>query len=137
MEGTIFYCFQRSAKKDLSATAKVMREWWNAFFTPGVSLIFLVTIPGIVAGTYNLRYFPQGSLMWNLCVAGSTFTIGHFAFAPAISKVIMNLCDEKVEKEGKTMDNVQKWLNIHFWRCLFADIPALVCFAYVAFATYV
>ena len=46
MEGTLFYCFQQSAKQDLPTTAKVMRLWWSAFFAPGVSLIFAVTVPG-------------------------------------------------------------------------------------------
>ncbi|KAJ9614266.1 hypothetical protein H2200_002402 [Cladophialophora chaetospira] len=131
MEGTVFYSFQQAAKKDPTATAKVMRSWWNAFFAPGITLIFAVTLPGIFGGTYVLRYFEQGSLEWNLCLAGATFTLGHFAFAPTIARVIYNICDEKIEKQGKTMENVQRWLNIHFWRVLLADLPALVCFSVV------
>ncbi len=133
MEGTVFYSFLQSAKKDPAATAKVMRTWWTAFLPPGVSLIFAVTIPGIFGGTYALRYFEQGSLKWVLCVAGATFTLGHFAFAPTIAQVIKKICSEEVEKQGKTMQWVQKWLNVHFWRVLLADLPALVCFSYVVF----
>ena len=135
LEGTVFYSFQQSAKQDSAATAKVVRSWWTAFLPTGVSLIFAVTIPGIAGGAYALRYFEQGSLKWNLCVAGATFTLGHFAFAPTIAQVIKKLCDEEAEKQGKTMDYLQKWLNVHFWRVLLADLPALMCFSYVAFGS--
>lgn len=134
MEATVFYCFQQSAKQDLPATTKVMRLWWKAFLPPGLTLIFLVTLPGIIGGYYNLRYFPQGSRDWNLCVAGASFTAGHFGFGKTIAGIIANICDERNEKEGKTMEYVQKWLNVHFWRVVLADLPALVCFSYVAFA---
>lgn len=133
MEASVFYSFQQSAKQDPSATAKVMRMWWNAFLPPGLVMIAAVTLPGIAGGTYALRYFEQGSLKWNLCVAGASFTFGHFAFGPTIVNVIKNICDEEVEKQGKTMEYVQKWLNVHFWRVLAADLPALACFCYVAF----
>jgi hypothetical protein len=133
MEGTVFYSFQQSAKTDIAATAKVIRSWWTAFLPPGLGLIFAVTIPGVAGGTYALRYFQRGSLEWNLCLAGATFTLGHFAFGPTIAQVIKNICDEEVEKQGKTMVYVQKWLNVHLWRVLLADLPALICFSYVAF----
>jgi hypothetical protein len=135
METTVFYCFQQSAKRDPRATAKVTRLWWSAFLPPGVSIAFAVIVPGIVGGAYALRFLERGSLQWNLCAAGAAFNLGHFAFGPTIANIIKNICDEGVEKQGKTMEYIRKWLVVHFWRTLFADLPALVCFLYAAFGT--
>jgi hypothetical protein len=132
METSVFYSFQQSAKKDPSATAKVMRLWWNAFLPPGLAMIFAVTIPGIAGGIFALRFYEQGSRMWNLCLAGALFTLNHFTFAPTIAQVIQAICDEDTERRGKTMIYVQKWLNVHSWRVLLADLPALACFSYAA-----
>lgn len=133
VEPTIFYSFLHSAKTDVAATSKVVRLWWTAFLPPGLALIFSTTLPSIVGGAYALRYFQQGGLKWNLCVAGVTLALGHFAFVPSIADRIKNICDEEVEKRGKTLDFVKQWLKIHLWRTLLTDLPALVCFSWVAF----
>ena len=135
MEGTVFYCFQQAAKKDLLSTTKVVRFWWTSFLAPGVSMAFAVTLPGIIGGIYARHHFEQGSLGWNLCIAGATFTLGHFAFGPTIATIIKNLCDEEVERQGKTMEYIRQWLSVHFWRTCFADFPALLCFSYLVFST--
>lgn len=134
VEPTILHCFLQSAKKDLSATSKVVRHWWSSFLPPGLFLVVCTTLPGIIGGSYARRYFPAGSLKWNLCVAGATLNLGHFIFGPVIAQTIKQICDEEIEKRGETMAYVKQWLKIHLWRTLLTDLPALLCFSWVAFA---
>ena len=134
VESTVFYSFLSAAKQDAPATNKVVRLWWTNFLTPGLTTIFGVTLPTIIGGVYALRHLPENSLKWKVCLAGSVFAAGHYAYVYPISQTIENVMDEEVETKGTTIDYVKSWLNIHFWRTLTTDLPALACFGYVAFA---
>lgn len=132
-ETAIFYSFLRAAEHDSPTASKAVRLWWTYFLPPGVSLIFATTIPTIIGGYYTLKDFPHGSYQWKLAVAGITFALGHFVYVPTIASVISGVVDEEVGKRGETMGMVRKWLKIHFWRFLSTDLPALVCFAALAY----
>jgi len=132
LEPTVLYPFLRAAEEDGPATNKVVRLWWANFLPAGLTTIFSVTVPSVVGGIYALRYFARDSLRWKLCLAGATFSAGHFAYGYAISQVIKNIMDEEVEKKGKTVAYVRQWLKVHVWRTLTVDVPALVCFALIA-----
>jgi hypothetical protein len=67
--------------------------------------------------------------------AGATFSAGHFLAVPFIGPVIDGLRDEEVEKKGQTMETLRKWLRIHAWRSFCADLPALLCYIWLVFAT--
>lgn len=133
VEPTIFYPFVKESKDHLSTTSKAVRLWWKNALPLGLATVFSVTLPGIIGGVHNARYFPEGSTKRTLSLAGAAFTLGHFAFVPSISQKIKWACDEEVEKKGQTIEYVKQWLKIHFWRTISTDIPALVCFALVAF----
>lgn len=133
VEPTIFVPFLRAAETDRAATQRVTRLWWNAFLPYGLTTIFGITLPAIGAGIYAARQLPSDSLEWKLYAAGAAFGAGHFLAAPTISKVISNVCDEEVEKKGETREYVRQWLQIHTVRTLAADLPALLCFAYLVF----
>lgn len=134
-ETTIFYSFLRAADHDPANTSKAVRQWWTYFLVPGTSLIFATTLPTIIGGSFALKSFPHGSPKWKLALAGVTFALGHFAFAPPIAATIRAITDEEVEKRGETIGMVRKWLKIHFWRFLSTDLPSLVCFALLAFGS--
>jgi hypothetical protein len=61
-------------------------------------------------------------------VAGLTFAAGHFAFGPFIVPEIGRMCDPKVLEMAKTIDRLERWLTVHFWRTLLTDLPAWACF---------
>ncbi|EXJ82537.1 hypothetical protein A1O3_06350 [Capronia epimyces CBS 606.96] len=133
LEPTIFYPFIKESKDDLAASSKAVRLFWTNWLPLGLAGIFSVTLPSIVGGIYAARYFPEGSPKRSLSLAGAAFTLGHFAFVYPISQKIKWACDEEVEKKGQTIEYVKQWLKIHFWRTISTDVPALVCFALVAF----
>lgn len=133
VEPTIFVPFLRAAKTDRAAAQRVTRLWWTHFTPLGLTTIFGVTLPAIGAGIYAARQLPSNSLEWKLYTAGAAFGSGHFLFAPTIMKVINNVCDEEVEKKGETMKYIRQWLRVHAVRTLVADLPALLCFAYLVF----
>jgi hypothetical protein len=133
VEPTILVPFLKAAEEDLAAASKTVRLWWSNYLPAGLITIFAIVLPTVVSGSYALRYFPQDSLRWKLCLAGTTFSAGHFAYGYSVAQVIKTTCDEEVEKQGKTMDTVRRWLQIHVLRTLTTDLPALACFALVAF----
>ncbi len=133
VEPVVLYSFLQAAKKEHGATSKVIRLWWQAFLPPGLGLIALTTLPSIIGGTYASRQWQQGNWNRNITAAGAVLALGHFAFGPSIADTIKHICDEEVEKKGQTIDYVQQWLKIHFWRTLLTDLPALVCFSWAAF----
>ncbi|KAG9768112.1 hypothetical protein ABEF93_001648 [Exophiala dermatitidis] len=134
VEPTIFIPFIKASKEDLATTSKMIRLWWTNGLPLGLAVVFSVTLPTIIGGIYASRLFPHDSAKRTLCLAGSAFALGHFAFVPTISQTIKNACDEEVEKKGQSIEYVKKWLRVHFWRTLTADLPALVCFGIVAFS---
>jgi len=133
VETTIFVPFLRSAKTDPSATNRVVRLWWDNFLKYGLYTIFSVTLPTTAAALYALLKLPLTTSEYNLFVAGAAFSLGHFAFVPAIANTIQQICDEEEEKKGRTMTHLRGWLRIHAWRTFLADIPSFLCFAYLAF----
>lgn len=133
IEPLIFNSFLAAAKEDAPATNKVVRLWWNNFLIPGTSAVVASTLPSLVGGLYALKHLPENSLRRKLALAGAIFAAGHFAWVYPIAQTIKNVTDEEVEKKGTTMDYVRRWLKIHTWRFLTTDLPALLCFGYVAF----
>ncbi|EXJ78423.1 hypothetical protein A1O1_08823 [Capronia coronata CBS 617.96] len=133
VEPTILYPFVKESKDQLSTTSKAVRLWWSNFLPLRIATVFATTLPSIIGGVYASRYFPADSSKRTLSLAGAAFTMGHFAFVYPISQKIKWACDEEVEKKGQTIEYVKQWLRIHLWRTLSTDIPALVCFALVAF----
>ncbi|KAI1612590.1 hypothetical protein EDD36DRAFT_240706 [Exophiala viscosa] len=134
VESTVLFPFLAAAKEDPPATNKVVRLWWTNFLPPGLTTIFGITIPTVVSGLYALRHLREYSLKWKVCLAGSVFAAGHYAYVYSISQTIKDVMDEEVETKGTTIDHVKSWLKIHLWRTLTTDLPALACFGYVAFA---
>ena len=135
VEGTIFEPFLQSAKSDPKATNRTLRLWWTNYTPYGVCTIFGVTIPSAAAGLYALQKLDRESPQFMGYAAGAAFSLGHFLFVPPIAKTIQAICDENVEKKGETVLYLRKWLRLHAWRTALMDIPALACFAWLAFAS--
>ena len=133
VEPTVFVPFLRAAETDPAAAQRVTRLWWTNYLTFGLTTIFSVTLPAIIAGIYAARQLDSNSLEWKLYTAGAAFGAGHFLAVPAMSKVINNVCDEEIEKKNETMENLRQWLRIHAVRTFAADLPSLLCFAYLVF----
>jgi hypothetical protein len=132
-ETVIFFSFIDASKEDLPATNKVVRIWWSKFLAPGIALAGATILPGALTAAYASRLSPAGSLQQKLLIAGSAFALGHFAFVGPVAKTIESICDEEVEKQGKTIHYVKLWLKIHSWRTMFTDLASLVCFSWAAF----
>lgn len=133
VEPTVFIPFLRAAKEDAPAANRIVRLWWMNYLPSGLVTIFGTCLPSVVGGLYAAQHLPENSLRRRLCLAGSVFAAGHFAYGYTIAQSIKKLVDEEEEAKGKSMDYVRKWLDIHLWRTLTTDLPALVCFAWVAF----
>ncbi|KIW14695.1 hypothetical protein PV08_07479 [Exophiala spinifera] len=133
IEPTIFLPFINAAKIDAPAANKTIRLWWNDYLPAGLVTIFSIGLTGVVGGINAATHFPHYSLSRKLCFAGAAFSAGHFAYGYHISQVIKSVCDEEEEKTGRTMDHVKTWLRVHLQRTLLTDLPALACFAWVAF----
>ena len=133
VEPTIFIPFLKAAENDAAAANKTCRLWWKSFLSLGLSTIFAIVPAGIMLGIYGAWHCPRGTVEWNLFSAGATFSAGHFLAVPTMTTVINNICSEEVERKGDTMLWLRKWLTVHVWRTMFADLPALVCFAWLVF----
>ncbi|KAK5219116.1 hypothetical protein LTR99_006502 [Exophiala xenobiotica] len=126
VEPTVFIPFLQAAKEDAPAANRIVRLWWMNYLPSGLVTIF-------VGGLYAARHLPENSIRRKLCLGGSVFAAGHFAYGYAIAQTIKKVVDKEEVAKGKSMDYVRKWLDIHLWRTLTTDLPALVCFAWVAF----
>jgi hypothetical protein len=135
VEKTVFDAFLESAKTDHANTSRAVHLWWTNYLKAGVATIVSIAITTLAGGVFTTRQLETYSRPWCIAVAGITFGLGHFVFAPTIADVIKNMCDEEEEKNGQTLTWLKRWLRVHRIRTLVADVPAGLCFAYLVFST--
>jgi hypothetical protein len=135
VQPAIFIPFLRASDTDLKATNRVLRLWFGHHTPYALSTVFAVILPTVFAGGYALTKLQHGTRQWNLYAAGIAFALSHFAFVPLIVPPIQHITDEAVERTNGNVEWLKRWLEIHFWRTILADVPALMCFGLLVFRT--
>jgi hypothetical protein len=129
----MYDAFVAASKTDAPAINKALRLFWKHWVPAGMTLILSIGVATLATGVQTVREFDAYSNPWYVAVAGVLFGLGHFAYGGAAMNLMEKLRDEKVEKEGKTVDWQREWLRVHRIRTVTTDIPAVLCFAYLVF----
>lgn len=72
--------------------------------------------------------------MW-LYVAGSFFTLMHFAYGPKAMGLLKRIRMRKEEAGSDSLGSLRLWMEMHLQRCWVADGPAWVAFVAAAWVT--
>lgn len=142
---------QTQSGKYSSAVARTISTWWKQ--SPGLAIIISLALTSLVTGGRTARLMPPSSPRRWTAIAGTLLAVGHFAFGPKIVAAIQDMkygyeragiwqaealeagkTEEEVADE-RVLDAQKRWLRLHVWRTMLADIPALGCFASLVFGS--
>lgn len=142
---------QTQSGKYSSSVARTISTWWKQ--SPGLAIIISFALTSLITGSRAARKFPSRSTNRWTAIAGTTCAVGHFAFGPKIVAAIQDMqygyeragiwqaealeagkSEEEIADE-KVLDAQRRWLKLHAWRTMLADIPALGCFAWLVFGS--
>jgi len=100
----------------------ILPFYFRSFFAPGVSIVILLHTATLSTGLLNLYLRPKTLVgCTRLYIIGLAFTLGHFAFIPAVAWKVKAIIDD--ESRGESTRDLSRWLRIHLIRMLSVDIP--------------
>ena len=139
-ETIVFNGLDLVAKADKRSAARTISLWWKVTYFHGLSMILILGTINLVSGITTIIQLPLNSVERRIAIAATIFAAGHFAMAKPVVATINAMCavyDGKDDTAGATLDSRavdlnSEWLKWHLIRTFTTDVPALLCWAYLA-----
>lgn len=145
-EAVAFRGFVKVARLDKPLAARSIALWWKSTVSESIPYILLLGAASLTGGIRAIRKFEVGSSERYVAVAGTLLAVGHFVYGPTMVKVIQGMAEgydgldgmraKKEESRELVDDRVvelqRRWLRIHAWRSFTVDVPAMLCFVWLA-----
>uniref|UniRef100_A0A060T4B2 ARAD1C03124p n=1 Tax=Blastobotrys adeninivorans TaxID=409370 RepID=A0A060T4B2_BLAAD len=106
---------------------EIVPKVFRNYFSAGVQYVIAYGLTSVSLSIVNLvgQYSVSGaSRQWYM--AGMAYAVAHYLFLPKVASPVRDIIEDA--SQGKSTEDLDRWLSIHRVRMAVADIPAWLCY---------